>query len=374
LLLDLSKIGWLEFGIHGFVHSPDQEMVGLKAEEILKRYADMDLTLYEPFFRPPGWTLPDETIKACNELSWWVAPHNRDAERAELCEWGAYLPGEQYDCWHGHTHDVCGNFIDKRLPELLAKWPSSQTFLFASEGVKVYAKTKVETMDGVAWLIFLGKDINLRIRPDSIDERVAKEIVARDIYRVERIQKEDPDIKTVIDVGAHLGAFTVLASHLWPNAKILAYEPWPENFYLLHQNTIDRKNVSPFQDALVGETTGVVRFKDPKPGPQGNTGGGRVVEEGGDRSLAAYSVERLLTELGSRQIDLLKLDCEGSEFSILEALLKRGELGRVKWIRGEWHSGDAGEKRVRDLLAKTHEVHYRKVYETTGLFYGRRLD
>ena len=52
-------------------------------------------------------------------------------------------------------------------------------------------------------------------------------------------------------------------------------------------------------------------------------------------------------------VDLLKLDCEGSEAGILESLAEAELLGGVTFIRGEYHTGDYA-RRVVAALAATH--------------------
>ena len=42
--------------------------------------------------------------------------------------------------WHGHTHDVCGNWIRKHLPDLLRRWPADQAFAKVSESILEYPK------------------------------------------------------------------------------------------------------------------------------------------------------------------------------------------------------------------------------------------
>ena len=47
-------------------------------------------------------------------------------------------------------------------------------------------------------------------------------ILFNDCYRLGQIEKP---VKTVIDVGANIGLFSITARHFFPNAMILAYEP-----------------------------------------------------------------------------------------------------------------------------------------------------
>ena len=45
--------------------------------------------------------------------------------------------GERFDYWHGHTHNVCGNWLKGNLPALLEMWPKEREFAYVSEAVCV---------------------------------------------------------------------------------------------------------------------------------------------------------------------------------------------------------------------------------------------
>ncbi|MGH9543466.1 MAG: FkbM family methyltransferase [Terriglobales bacterium] len=63
------------------------------------------------------------------------------------------------------------------------------------------------------------------------------------------------------------------------------------------------------------------------------------------RPLATITLEELMAQTQIDRIDVLKLDCEGSEFSILE---NTGSLDRIGAIVGEFH----GRKRFDDLVRR----------------------
>ena len=48
------------------------------------------------------------------------------------------------------------------------------------------------------------------------------------------------------------------------------------------------------------------------------------------------NVKTVLTEIGLKQVDIIKIDTEGSEYNILTAL-DESVLRSVKWIIGEMH-------------------------------------
>lgn len=75
------------------------------------------------------------------------------------------------------------------------------------------------------------------------------------VLELNRISKEFikqylPDNPTIIEAGAHIGRDTVKMSKLWPNSKIYAFEPVPELFQYLINNTKNYSNIFCFQLAL----------------------------------------------------------------------------------------------------------------------------
>src|SRR3972149_3504792 len=71
----------------------------------------------------------------------------------------------------------------------------------------------------------------------------------------------------VVDVGAHIGDFSLFMAHKIPGARILAYEPEPENFALLLENIQANlfEQIVPFRQAISdksGEKTRIFRHPD----------------------------------------------------------------------------------------------------------------
>ncbi len=224
-----------------------------------------------------------------------------------------------------------------------------------------------------------GKEFEFEIRPGTTDANLIKHIWTEDCYRIKSLAKEHPEISTVLEIGGHIGVFTVLASILWPGAEIRTYEAWIENYILLDKHCRPLDNVRIFNMAVLGWREELATFKLPNRG-QGNTGDGRIDNKYmpnahfvfGDTLVPARSIEEVLVDYGRPDIDLLKLDCEGSEIPILESLEETGFLPKIRWIRGEWHGGDANRDRVKTLLSKTHEIELQKTKNTYGLFWAEK--
>lgn len=218
---------------------------------------------------------------------------------------------------------------------------------------------------------------DFHIEPASVQHANA---VFQDEYKICELRQHD--VRTIVDIGAHVGSFTVLCQEWWPEAQIVAVEPHPESFELLERNTahipesqllrinaavagFDGKCLlaSAVSHSRVGEYVAEV-WQELQP---------RFASFGIEAT--AISVDTLWARLrafGIEQVHLLKLDCEGAEYEILESLAKSGRLADVGWIRGEWH-GRANRLRLAQALAETHvaNVDVNAPHEC-GLFVGHR--
>lgn len=171
---------------------------------------------------------------------------------------------------------------------------------------------------------------------------------------------ERMDGATVIDVGMHIGSFSVAAAQRGA-ARILGYEPNRANFALAWQNLRRFKAARPCHGAVLHRAawiqSEVLSNADP-----GNTGA-LGVRESASAEIPAFALDDLLRR--ELNVDLLKLDCEGSEWPIL---LHSRELHRVKKICGEYHEcashplcPDAEGPLDRKLLKRLLQSHFSQV-------------
>jgi hypothetical protein len=73
-----------------------------------------------------------------------------------------------------------------------------------------------------------------------------------------------------------------------------------------------------------------------------------------------------LAEFGVTEIELLKLDCEGAQYTILATLARNGHLANVGWIRGEWHSC-RDRQRLAKALVETQVDHIDRIHRIPAI-------
>lgn len=150
------------------------------------------------------------------------------------------------------------------------------------------------------------------------------EVFLGDEYGLEVIAETDrAGIRRVLDVGANIGWFALAARSHFPTAVIHAYEPNPAAVALLRRNT-ETLDVITYAEA-VGANAGWVSLTM----PDGRSVNARTVD-GGEIPQVAFG--DALGRLGGA--DLVKLDCEGAEWPLLDDI---APWASVRWLTMEYH-------------------------------------
>lgn len=159
------------------------------------------------------------------------------------------------------------------------------------------------------------------------------------------------DDSIVLDLGAHVGVFTIYATTTAQNVVVYAYEPHPEFCTALKENIrLNRRDetVHCFDAAVASETgtrdlyLGGGQFFFPT--LVGATQGDNV-----EQMVVPCTTLREIMEVNHLEhIDLLKMDCEGAEYEILYST-PPSYLERIAEIRMEYHNLDSRERHVDGL-------------------------
>jgi FkbM family methyltransferase len=131
--------------------------------------------------------------------------------------------------------------------------------------------------------------------------------------------------RTILDIGANIGAFALRARQRWPEARVIAYEPLPSNLARL------RRNVDPAWASIV---PAAVR----KEAGQQAMFLGDLFVTGGFTRGERQTIDGIQVDcVAARDLppcDLLKIDTEGSEVEILSHM----SLAGIDAIVLEFHS------------------------------------
>lgn len=161
----------------------------------------------------------------------------------------------------------------------------------------------------------------------------------------------------IIDAGAHIGLASLYFKKQHPLARIVAIEPEPQNFMILERNIWENKlsNITTVQAALATEAGKTTLHVDQKQSWRSTTSqlpdawNGELPSE--PITVNAITLSSLLTE----PVDLLKLDIEGSELTVLQEA--DVQLGLVDQLFIEFHPHS--QQSLSDLIALLTKHQYR---------------
>lgn len=154
-----------------------------------------------------------------------------------------------------------------------------------------------------------------------------------------------PSPQWIIDCGANVGYTSIYFLNRFPQARVIAVEPSPENFELCRNNLAPYgSRAQPLRAGVWSRSTGLVLL----PGASGeNREWAAQVREAynGERpDIEAMDLPALLRLAGGAPIDLLKIDIEGGEWELFRT-------GTETWL-----------PRVRNIVIEIHGPRCREVF------------
>lgn len=139
----------------------------------------------------------------------------------------------------------------------------------------------------------------------------------------------------VIDVGAHYGFYTLYASQLvGDKGTILAFEPHPHNYERLLTNMeVNKiKNAKAFSTAL-GDFDGQTKLYI-TPHSDGHSTFFRTENY---LNVKTRKMDTVVAKLGLEKVDLIKIDAEGDEMTVLKGAIETIKKYKPKITMGVYH-------------------------------------
>lgn len=174
-------------------------------------------------------------------------------------------------------------------------------------------------------------------------------------------------ILTAVDIGSRTGVITKMMLEFFPSIEVLhAYEVLPE----LCQKTLEAvgndRRVKVILAAVTSQSGKLYlnEYNYQMFNPDMDRGASIVSTSPSnpidaryiskELSIPRYSLEKIVENMG-RQIDLIKIDCEGCEHSLFKCVSQQ-TLKKIRYITGEYHGSADNFAAVIKRVKLTHKI------------------
>ena len=212
--------------------------------------------------------------------------------------------------------------------------------------------------------------LKLKIRVKSTDLMALTNIWLKGDYSGKDFSIKNDDV--VIDVGAHIGLFTLFASQYCKSGKIYCFEPVKENYDLLLDNIKlnHLTNISTFNCAVSNKSSKVKIFlQDDEAGHSMYTTNSNSVE------VYSMTLNDFFKETKIKKCNFLKLDCEGAEYYIIDSLTPKN-FDIIEKIIIECHFADSKplllKKLTKTLEKFSFDTKTKPIFSDMGFLFAIR--
>ena len=178
------------------------------------------------------------------------------------------------------------------------------------------------------------------------------------------------DCSTVIDVGAYIGLYSLLAAHANPSGKVYAFEPMPKAFERLSQNAqLNRLSNIQCVNTALGEKIGTAQLFSSTDFPTISGLHAGFVQSWGKTTYTSVSVDTLdcfVERHHIDRVDLVKMDTETTESEVLRGMIKTLDRDRPT-LFCEVHSNAINERALTEILTPFGYKYYHLVPEGATL-------
>lgn len=165
-------------------------------------------------------------------------------------------------------------------------------------------------------IIYLFRNgLNILTRPGKYDHASIINIIFLNWYKINRKEIETKPV--IIDVGAHIGVFSLFLSTFDNESQIYAFEPIPDTYTQLKKNIMinhleDIINIYPY--ALSGKSGLIDIYISNE---DQNASIYHLDSDVNKIQVESFSLDDFINNSQLSNIDIIKLNCEGAEIDIL---------------------------------------------------------
>ncbi len=197
------------------------------------------------------------------------------------------------------------------------------------------------------------------------------EAIYKDIFRLEEYKFSTKSKNPlIIDCGSHIGLTILYFKKLYPDSRIIGFEPNPMNFNLLQRNITQNKLKSiKLINTAVSDKEGKINFYINSESRQPWSWGDAAVKNKWYDPKKYKTIKVKSVRLSSyidKNVDLIKLDIEGAELKVLKEIAVK--LSLIRELIMEFHGSSTNPE---NDLEETLELLEKSGYTITIKYKGK---
>jgi len=210
--------------------------------------------------------------------------------------------------------------------------------------------------------------LKMKIRVKSTDLMQLTTIWLTREYEAPGFEIKEND--TIIDVGGHIGLFMLFCEQFCHKGKIYCFEPASDNYKIFLDNTKlnNFKNVFPFNIAVSKQDGKIPLYLN-----DDTSGHSIFLKNSNSIQVDSITLQKIFDLYNIEKCNLLKLDCEGSEYEIIDSL-PESYFSMIDKMIIEYHFAEKYPKLLTNLIKKlertSFSVDVKKLSGDMGLIFA----
>ena len=210
--------------------------------------------------------------------------------------------------------------------------------------------------------------LKMKIRVKSTDLMQLTTIWLTREYEAPGFEIKEND--TIIDVGGHIGLFMLFCEQFCHKGKIYCFEPASDNYKIFLDNTKlnNFKNVIPFNIAVSKQDGKIPLYLN-----DDTSGHSIFLKNSNSIQVDSITLQKIFDLNNIEKCNLLKLDCEGSEYEIIDSL-PESYFSMIDKMIIEYHFAEKYPKLLTNLIKKlertSFSVDVKKLSGDMGLIFA----
>ena len=211
-------------------------------------------------------------------------------------------------------------------------------------------------------------DLKMKIRVKSTDLMQLTTIWLTREYEVPGFEIKEDD--TIIDVGGHIGLFMLFCEQFCRKGKIYCFEPVLDNYRIFLDNVKlnNLENIHSFNMAISKQDGNVPLYLN-----DDSSGHSIFLKNSNYIQVESITLQKVFELNNIKKCNLLKLDCEGSEYEIINSL-PDSYFSMIDKIIIEYHFAKKYPKLLTELIKKlelmSFSINMKKLDDDMGLIFA----